>query len=89
MLSRTTGRQHTRARMASTSLALAVRALCLRAGLETPTARPDLSERACFLTVPFQATVKFLSGVRPIYAHGLSRGRHDVARRLPRLASKA
>ncbi|MES0385893.1 MAG: hypothetical protein ABUJ98_15065 [Hyphomicrobium sp.] len=27
----------------------------------TPTARPDLSERACFLTVPFQATVKSLS----------------------------
>ena len=54
--------------MASTSLALAARALCLRAGLETPTARPDLSERACLLTVPSPAPVKSLGGERPLDA---------------------
>jgi hypothetical protein len=32
------------------------------------TARPDLSERAFFLTVPFQATVKPLSVERPVDA---------------------
>ncbi len=37
-------------------------------GLDTPTARPDLSERACFLTVPFQATVKSLCVERPVDA---------------------
>jgi hypothetical protein len=35
-------------------------------GLNTPTARPDLSERAYLLTVPSQATVKFLSVERPL-----------------------
>ena len=34
--------------------------------LDTPTARPDLSERAYFLTVPSQATVKSLSVERPV-----------------------
>ncbi len=37
-------------------------------GLNTPTARPDLSERAYLLTVPFQATVKSLCGERAVDA---------------------
>jgi hypothetical protein len=32
-----------------------------------PTARPDLSERAFFLTVPLQATIKSLCGERPVF----------------------
>jgi hypothetical protein len=36
--------------------------------LDTPTACPDLSERAYLLTVPFQATAKSLSSECPIYA---------------------
>ena len=35
--------------------------LCYATALDTLTARPDLSERACLLTVPSQATVKSLS----------------------------
>ena len=34
--------------------------------LDTPTARPDLSERAYLLTVPFPATVKSLSVEPPV-----------------------
>jgi hypothetical protein len=34
--------------------------------LSTPTARPDVSERAFFLTVPFPATAKSLCGERPV-----------------------
>ena len=40
-------------------------ALFRATGALKPTARPDLSERAFFLTVPFQATVKSLSVERP------------------------
>ena len=49
-------------------------------GLNTPTARPDLSERAYLLTVPFQATVKSLSVERPINV-GTAQvgGRHDLS----------
>jgi len=41
-------------------------ALFRAAGARNATARPDLSERAFFLIVPFQATVKSLSVDRPI-----------------------
>jgi len=51
--------------------------------LERPTARPDLSERAYLLTVPSQATVKSLSGERPVDGGAAQvRGRHDLFHRL-------
>ncbi len=46
---------------------IAVRAFFLATGLAKPTARPDLSERACLLTAPSQATVKSLSS--PLHHH--------------------
>ena len=54
-----------------------------------PTARPDLSERACFLTVPFQATVKSLSVERPVDGGAAEVcGRHDLARGLTLLSER-
>lgn len=77
----------------------AVRALTMRAsylphfsqeGLDTRTARADLSERAFFLTMPFQPTVKYVCGEHPADAGAAEMCcRHDLARRFPHLAYQA
>ena len=58
----------------------AVRALSMRPAQAKPTARPDLSERAFFLTVPFQASVKSLCDKRSINDGAAQlRARHNLA----------
>ena len=50
------------------------------AARDKPTARPDVSERAYLLTVPFQVTVKSLSAERPVDAGAAEvRYRHDLS----------